>query len=700
MKRVLNGVHVLMAIGLVVALAACGGSDGSLKRERDQAQASAAAAEKMAMDAAAAQAAAEKMAMDAAAAQAAAEKMAMDAAAAQAAAEKMAMDDAAAAQAVAEKMAADAAAALAAAEKMAMDAAAALAAAEKMAMDDAAAAQAAADAAVEAARIAADLLAQAEADNKKLAEELAGVPETIEELTAALKIAKEDLSDAKDAQAEADKMLEDAIRERKDAQAAVNEPDADLTEAIDNLKAARIAVSDAEAKAMDTAEATKAATEKVARLDMALMDTDTGPSRVERDIAAAAAKIKAARAVFKLLDSVATVAADALPDADPPTAAMIARRDTTTDLEVSHDGAAAMFSGTTTPATGEPNAGRTTTVFSHADENIAPSLHGWYSNTLSGPGGVAMVYSNIEAPDSKLFALEYNGAVADFGEAGATANAMWAKSNIPTSYKYVGGSTGGSIDGSFRDIPGTFTCAAPGTCPTSTGLTSFPERRRDGSIVGTEANDTNTPAVAGDTWTFKPDDKEATIDDPDKDYLSFGYWLSGTTGFGVWYDGSKAVANVAADITDIDDTVTYTGVAAGKYVTKSDVPNDAAAGYFTARAVLTADFTLEEQTVDRAGTIKGTISKFVDEGSSTPPLGTLVLTLMGDMVYADEMLTVVNDTGVTGASGGQSHGMLGGWEAEFFGEDAPTSIPTGVAGAFNATIEEQAVVVGGFAATK
>ena len=137
MKRVLNGVHVLMAIGLVVALAACAGSDGSIKAERDDAQAAAAAAEKMAMDAAAAQAAAEKMAMDAAAAQAAAEKMAMDDAAALAVAEKMAMD---------------AAAAQAAAEKMAMDAAAAQAAAEKMAMDDAAAATAAA----EAAKIAAD----------------------------------------------------------------------------------------------------------------------------------------------------------------------------------------------------------------------------------------------------------------------------------------------------------------------------------------------------------------------------------------------------------------------------------------------------------------------------------------------------------------------------------------------------------------
>ena len=59
MKRVLNGVHVLMAVGLIVALAACsGGSDNGLEQERDQALAAADAAEaaKIAAEAVAAQA--------------------------------------------------------------------------------------------------------------------------------------------------------------------------------------------------------------------------------------------------------------------------------------------------------------------------------------------------------------------------------------------------------------------------------------------------------------------------------------------------------------------------------------------------------------------------------------------------------------------------------------------------------------------
>ena len=96
MKRVLNGVHVLMAVGLIVALAACsGGNDSSIKRERDQALAAAEVAEaaKIAAEAVAAQAAADKLAAEEAAAQAAADKLAAEEALAQAVADKMALED-------------------------------------------------------------------------------------------------------------------------------------------------------------------------------------------------------------------------------------------------------------------------------------------------------------------------------------------------------------------------------------------------------------------------------------------------------------------------------------------------------------------------------------------------------------------------------------------------------------------------------
>ena len=131
---------------------------------------------------------------------------------------------------------------------------------------------------------------------------------------------------------------------------------------------------------------------------------------------------------------------------------------------------------------------RITTVFSQADDNIAPTIPGWPSATLTGKKGdndaTGLTYSNIEAPKEKLFAVEYgdDGAEVEFSTEGTVANAHWARSNIPAANKYTGGSTGGSIPGSYRGVEGAFTCKVEG-CPASG---AFPERRTGGTIVGTE----------------------------------------------------------------------------------------------------------------------------------------------------------------------------------------------------------------------
>ncbi len=742
MKRVLNGVQVLMAIGLVVALAACGGNEGALKRDRDQAQAAAAAAEadKMAAEAAAAQAEADKMAAEAATAQAEADKMAAEAAAAQAEADKMAADEAAAlaeadkmaaeaaaalaeaekmaaeaakmaaeaaaAQAEAEKMAADEAAALAEAEKMAAEAAAALAEADKMAAEAAAALAAAekmaadeAAALAEAEKMAAEAaLAQAEADKKALEDELAGVPKTIEELEAALKAATDANTAAQEAMAAADTALEEATAARTAAQTAVDESDpAGLTDAIDALQAARDAVSAAEVAAMAAADVATAAEADVATADTALKDTDTGPASEDLAEQAAEAAIAGARKAFALLDSIPRADDTATTDVNET----LPRRETATDLKVSRSGDAVKFSATMTDDTTD----RTTTVFSQADANMAPTITGWPSATLTGKKGgndaTGLTYSNIEAPKDKLFAVVY-GAEVLFGDAGATANAQWARSKVPAANTYTGGGGGGSIPGSYRGVDGTFTCEDSG-CPASA---DFPERRSNGSIIDTEGT---VAAVPGSTWKFEPTNEAAMVTVADNDYLSFGYWLSKNkgdpVGFGVWYEGSADVAETG-EIDTLDEKVTYTGAAAGKYVIKDDVPNLAHAGYFTAIAELTADFTVEAETDDSPGKVKGTISSFKD-GDDTP-LGDLTLTLTGNLWYDDTagsltVLTADDDTNtaiVTAKSGGLDHKTVGEWEAQFFGTDKTTNVPTGVAGAFNATIEEQAIVVGGFGATK
>ena len=514
MKRVLKGVHVLMAVGLIVALAACSGSDGSLKRDRDQAQAAAAAAEadKMAAEAAAALAEEEKMAADAAAALAEEEKMAAEAAAALAEEEKMAAE-AAAALAEEEKIAAEAAAALAEEDKMAAEAAAALAAAEQMAAEQA-------TALAEAARIEAEAAA---------------------------------------AQAEADKLAaEEALAQ---------------------------AVADKEA---------------------------LEPSADELAKQAEAAATKGAQAAFGVLAKIPS------PEDTYDIDEAINRKADST-LKVSHDGMAVKFSASGPEAT-DP-------AWTKAATNMALPIPNWASDTLTGKPtptetGTGMVYSNIEEASYKLFAVEHDGRTASLADAAAWSNAVIAPGN-----KYTGGADAGSIPGSFQGADGTFKCSG-GSCA------DIPTRKSDGKLSAAAR------ALITGTWIFEPTAEDAMVKLQDLDYLMFGYWLSkdktGPKQFQVWYGGGgdKSVVGATADITALDEKVTYNGAAAGKYVTKDDVDNTATAGYFTATAVLTADFSV---LAGDPGKLTGTISDF-KEGDSAP-LDDLKLSLAGDLEYFDEDAT-------------------------------------------------------------
>ena len=492
------------------------------------------------------------------------------------------------------------------------------------------------------------------------------------------------------------------------AQTAVDESDAaGVADAIVDLQAARAAEEVAEAEAMAAAEIATAAEADVATAQAAVDAADTGPASETLTEQARKAAIAGARKAFILLDSIPREGVEASPPA--PAVIALPLREMDTKLTVSHSGEAVKFSAPTTADTtdrADETTNRPTTAFSQADANMAPAIPGLYSATLTGKkagnNATGIVYSNIEAPKDKLFAVQYEKVV-PFGTAGLTdegtgANAHWGRSKIPPANKYTGGVSGGSIQGSYRGVEGAFTCKMEG-CP---GSDAFPERRSDGTVIATEETD---PAILGSMWSFKPTDEAAMVKVADSDHLSFGYWLSKNTagnpvGFGVWYEGSADVAT-SGEIDTLDEKVTYTGAAAGKYVVKSDVPNAAHAGYFTASATLTADFTDEAHATDEPGTVKGTISSFKDGDSA--PLGDLKLSLSGNLAYdtTANTLNVENLTGVKAESGGRKHvDSVGGWEAQFFGKDKTTNIPTGVAGAFNATIAEQAVVVGGFGATK
>ena len=469
----------------------------------------------------------------------------------------------------------------------------------------------------------------------------------------------------------------------------------------------------------------------------AVTAADEGPSKDEL----AAIATKDAREAFDVLRYVRLLDRD-----DDDATRRTAARKATDKLTVKHDG-----TGTTFASNDKPS------PFAEADANKAPPIVGWHSATLKGKrrgnNAEGMAYSNIEAPTDELFAVRYNGQTTDISvlnEAGeaistedadvAKTNANWKRVKIPAASAYSGASNGGSIAGTYDGVEGTFTCM--GTCPPSPKL--FPLRTSSGAIIETDDETTQRPVGL---WSFKATDKDATVKVTDEDYLSFGYWLSknseGTPRmFKVWYGatGAKTPLATVPALVALNEKVTYTGAAAGKYVVKDVIVNTAHAGYFTADAELTADFRAAATTVPRSGTtagdatsgtplpgfvatLSGSISGFKD-GDSTP-LGDLKLGLSGDLVAVadadDGVVTATvpsvaydhdRDAGdddasdetwgnrVTATSGGVKHGWSGTWEAEFSGKEKTTNLPTGVTGAFDATVGSGAIVVGGFAATK
>ena len=456
---------------------------------------------------------------------------------------------------------------------------------------------------------------------------------------------------------------------------------------------------------MAAAEVATAAEADVATAQAAVGAIDTGPASEELAGQQEAADIKGAQAAFKVLAAIQTVGAEGNPNASPPTTTTTTRKATST-LSVSYGATGLKFS-----AKGPGNA-TADPVWAAAETNMAPAIDGWSSGTLTAKGtatgtpgtgetGTGLVYSDIDAPKHKLFAVVHGAnptlTVAEGTTQDADTAANWKLAKISPANTYGGG----TVAGTYAGVEGTFTCAGTG-CPSR-----LPVRRSDGTIIAATGETGINPADS--TWKFKPTDEAAMVAVQDDSYLFFGYWLSkskiGPEDFQVWYGGwgtKSPVVATQALLTALDEKVTYTGAAAGKYVTKDVVANTAEAGYFTASAELTADFT---DLAPDSGKLSGTISGF--KAGDSAPLGDLKLSLAGNLIYNDGDSTLTLNTAedpatnvVTAESGGQKHGTVGGWEAQLFGTEKNTNIPTGVVGAFDAQIDNHAVVVGGFGATK
>ena len=158
----------------------------------------------------------------------------------------------------------------------------------------------------------------------------------------------------------------------------------------------------------------------------------------------------------------------------------------------------------------------------------------------------------------------------------------WGVVRRPDGDTTGGADPGGAMFmGSVRGVSGTFTC--PTAC-------TAPSRHSDGTVT----------ATAVGVWTFVPEDPNVAIEEADKIYLTFGWWLTkdagGTpTGYGLvtmdmGMDPTDPDATIASTPGTLVGTATYKGGAAGKYAIPSTTDDTYTGGHFTAMATIEADF--------------------------------------------------------------------------------------------------------------
>jgi hypothetical protein len=335
----------------------------------------------------------------------------------------------------------------------------------------------------------------------------------------------------------------------------------------------------------------------------------------------------------------------------------------------------------------------------YAGGEVSAGSGAWTSATLTktdvGTEAIdtLVIYTDIEEPADKLFTLQYSQAVRDgiFSEGTATEQAARLKmaraSGFPSGPS-VEWTYDGTPDGRAKTFPGTFDGVAGQFACTSAADCTLATNTRGELFTAT-----------GD-WRFTPmSPLTATVKDPDVAYAYFGWWLNkpkandGLHDVEVFAGGTANHAIVIGDV--IVGNASYTGPAAGKYVTKSytaGVHTDSGVGHFTATASLTAKFGAD----NAPGTVGGTIGGFTLDDERTVPWSVKLEDADLDNSTPFEGTTEVNfGGGFTATDIG-----AGTWQGSFYDAAAePADAPGTVAGTFDA-VTENASVIGGFGATK
>ena len=677
------------------------------------AEAEEAAAEAAQMAAAEAQAAAEaeKAAAEAAVMEAAASVEAAQAAQAAAEADKMAADEARmqaeadlataqAAQAAAEALQAVAEDRATAAEEAQMTAEAAQATAET-AQAAAEAAQATAEAA-QAAAEEAQAAAEAALDSgvaEALAAQQAAETER-DEANAAKMAAEEAQATAQAAQAAAEALQATAEAAQMAAETARDNALAAKETAEDNLGAANTALTQANAALAqantDLATARADATKYKEMYEEAKKQLDGGPGAPD------AAMHEAARMAAEAIQavsaetpnfsaSVSLGCSDAVVETTGDQAANCTddANDEVSISSVTRIGSTLKFK--VTEGTGNTQVTKFDTS-KHSPTSVA-APDGWMAVALTnaksgGRTDRAVVYTNIEAPESKAFTTQYRAQLGSNGYITvSTADAkidLAPKSPLTAAREreYVAANSV-SYSGTYHGASGTYDCVH------SDGCTFYRSVQPDDSVeIVLTTGTTGTGAADSDNaWRFTPASGAQAIV-ADGDYLVFGGWLTEATNTAssrnVAAFSNGADPFTASNIEGLTGRATYSGPAAGYYAKRNRLSTAAAAGRFTATATLKADF----GATNAPGTISGTVADFVIPNPVDGIVGSnpdWSVTLTGTQANNTATAVGADTSGVTaGAAGGIA--WAGEWGAEFYGNTTgvATALPTGIAGVFEA----------------
>ncbi len=323
--------------------------------------------------------------------------------------------------------------------------------------------------------------------------------------------------------------------------------------------------------------------------------------------------------------------------------------------------------------------------FTDAQTMTLGAMNGWKGQEYQKKSYTARLYNNLGPGTRVDFASQYGATVlssdSDF-DANLVGGSVFAPAGAgSTNHANNRDSDDAGSEPDFFSTSGTY-AGAQGTwvcIPTAAGTPCS-------STVSGEGF-----ALSAGVWTFTPAGG-ATALRADTDYGYFGWWLhedaEGDYHVGVMSDIVENTG-VTVDISGLDGTATYSGLAAGKFASYDP---SIQGGHFTADVELKAKFGGSE-----AHTISGMIGNFVGPNESAAwsvELPELTIATTGTIAAgtAAEQLPVWS-------IGDDDAAPAGSWSGEV-GNESPGGVPLTAVGTFTAEHGHIGRMAGGFGATR